>query len=140
MVLDSIKFGILRTRDLSTLYYGAPMVADEKYSAFTLTANTTTAILTGNPRRIQYEIVLSLNSATGSAIIQIAPRPVIEAGLAGNIALWSTENLTISRSFREEIDLVAKGLAVNVASSATASVYAFVREVLLSPAPVDEIP
>ena len=140
MPLDSIKYGILRARDIATLYYGEPMVADEKYSGFTLAANTTTEILTINSRRIYYEIVLSLNSSTGAALIQVAPRSQIEAGNVGNIALWAGENLQINRSFREELDLVSKGLSVNVASSATASVYAWVREVILSPAPVDEIP
>lgn len=137
---DSIKYGILRVRDLATLYYGVPMVADEKYSGFTLAENTTTEILTINSRRIYYEIVLSLNSSTGSALVQVGPRSQIEASNVGTIALWAGENLQINRSFREELDLVAKGLSVNVASSATASVYAFVREVILTPAPVDEIP
>lgn len=137
---DSIKYGILRGRELAALYYGAWMVADEKYSGYTLAENTTTEILQTNTRRIYYEIVLSLNSVTGSAIVQVGPRSQIEAGNVGNIALWPSENLEINRSFREELDLVTKGLSVNVASSATASVYAFVREVILSPAPVDEIP
>lgn len=139
-VPDSIKFGILRARELATLYYGAVMVADEKYSSFTLAANSTTNILSADPRRIEYEIVLSLNSSTGSANVQVGPRSQIEAGNVGTIALWPTENLQINRSFREELDLVSKGLSVNVASSATASVFAFVREVFLSPAPSDEIP
>lgn len=116
------------------------MVATDQYDEFTLAANTTTEILTINPRRIYYEIALSLNSATGQAIVQIAPRNQIEAGNAGSIALYATENLTITRSFREELDLVCKGLSVNVNSAATASVYVFVREVLLTPTPVDEIP
>lgn len=139
-VPDSIKFGILRAREITTLYYGAVMVADEIYSGFTLAENTTTEILKTNTRRISYEIVLSLNSSTGSALVQVAPRSQIEAGNVGTIALWPSENLEINRSFREELDLVSKGLSVNVASSATASVYAFVREVILSPAPADEIP
>ncbi|MGA7885881.1 MAG: hypothetical protein WCA44_09070 [Acidobacteriaceae bacterium] len=140
MAIDSIKYGILRARELATLYYGAWMVGDEKYSGFTLAEDTTTDILQTNPRRIQYEIVLSLNSADGVAVIQIAPRSQIEAGNVGNIALWAGENLQITRTFLTELDLVTKGLSVKVASTATASVYAFVREVLLSPAPVDEIP
>ncbi len=140
MPIDSIKYGILRARELATLYYGAWMVGDEKYSGFTLAEDTTTDILQTNPRRIYYEIALSLNSSTGSAIVQVAPRSQIEAGNVGNIALWPGENMQINRSFLTELDLVSKGLSVMVASSATASVYAYVREVLLSPAPVDEIP
>ena len=140
MVIDQIKYGILRGRELATLYYGADMVADEIYSSFTLAEDTTTEILQTNTRRIYYEIVLSLNSVTGAALVQVAPRSQIEAGNVGSIALWPSENLAINRSFREELDLVTKGLSVKVASSATASVYAFVREVILSPVPVDQLP
>lgn len=135
-----IRFGILRTRELAALYYGAGMVATDQYSGYTVEAGATQQLLQDNPRRISYEIVLSLNSSTGAAVVQLGPQSQIEAGNVGSIALYPTENLTVERTFREELDLVCKGLSLNVNSGATASVYAFVREVWLTPLPADELP
>ena len=107
MVIDQrSSIGILRGRELATLYDGADMVARMRStSGFTLAKDTTTEILQTNTRRIYYEVVLSLNSVTGAALIQVAPRSANRGRQRRRyrvVARVKTSRST--RSFREELD------------------------------------
>jgi hypothetical protein len=131
-----LKYGILRARDIAALYYGARMVAFAKYSFFSVGKFDRVQILGPDPRRIKFELYLF---NTGSAASDINIADDIETLNTAPLDVSAGPGLTvvIRRTFLSDLDAVCLPLwVVPIVNTWTVSV----RETLLTPAPVDEVP
>lgn len=132
-----LKFGILKCRDLCTLYFGATMVAVAKDTQFLPSTLLTSPvqILQQDLRRIAYEIVLT-NTGTTADDMSIGTYDACLAFTAWDISLGATANFLIRRSFDTDLDSVVQPLW---AFGDAGKIAVLVREVFLTPAPVDEV-
>lgn len=129
--------GILKCRDLCTLYYGFPMVADEKSNQFNLPNDSSLVPILGqDPRRIKYEIVLE-NVGTPGGQIQVGTQTELDNGTNLEYSLAGHTTVVVRRDFLTDLDSVCSAL---FASTAVNSMFVSVRETFLTPAPVDEVP
>lgn len=132
---DWQKFGILKTRDLVELYYGARMVADVKETVVAFGGTLLARILKQDPRRIGYEIVL----ANEDAAAQEFDLTSITGGSNNSVTAYSVapgESEVIKRSFLTDLDSVTKEVWCTISVNTQ---LVSVRETFLTPAPVDEI-
>jgi hypothetical protein len=133
---NAIKFGMLKCRDLVELYYGARMVASVVESAFSFTAPQTMQILSPDPRRIRYEIIIGNNNAAPAQLTVGTP----SADDGGNDQFYSlpdNETIIIERDFLTDLDCICLALQASCNSGAC---IVSVRETFLTPIPVDEMP
>ena len=132
----TISRGILRTRDLVELYYGARMVGATKRQTAIFDTNTSPQLILGQDvRRISYEIVLA--SATGLDQCLIGSPAEIDAGFGLLYVVTYGGPFVIKRDFYVDLDTVCEPL---VMKKVAGTVVATVREVILTPLPVDESP
>lgn len=128
--------GILKCRDLVQLFYGLPMVANEIYSNVQIPAGSSAPILSADPRRIKYEIVLTNLGAT-TDLIEIGTPSALDLHQALIVGVAAGESYTIKRDFFTDLDSVCLPLS---ALTGTNLWVVSIRETFLTPAPVDEIP
>lgn len=128
--------GILKCRDLVQLFYGLPMVAAVIESNVEINAGDTAPILSADPRRIKYEIVLT-NAGTTTDQIAIGTPSAIDLGTALEVGAPAGESYTIKRDFFTDLDSVCIALSAQALAN---NWVVSVRETFLTPAPVDEIP
>jgi hypothetical protein len=133
---DAVKYGILRTRDLVELYYGARMVVSVKESFFTPTA-TWAQIMSQDARRIRYELILTNTDGGGNHNIRIGTPGTNDLGTAQSYFVAAQQSLVIQRSF--EYDLEGVCLPLNALCN-SGVITVSVRETFLTPPPVDEFP
>jgi hypothetical protein len=131
-----LKFGILRCRDLVELYYGARMVVQVLETAIVPIANTQAKLLGQDPRRIKYEIIVS-NPDAAAHFFEVGSPSAMDAGNNAQYELAPNTSLTIERDFFADLEGVTLALAFLTDSAA---VTIGTREVILTPAPVDEVP
>ena len=133
---DAVKFGILRTRDLVELYYGARMVVTIKESYFSAVTSLK-QVLGPDSRRIRYEIVIG-NASNAAPFTCFVGSPASMDSLTAAFyhgAIAST--LVIDRSFLTDMEAVCLPISVR---PNLGSLDIGVRETFLTPAPVDEFP
>lgn len=128
--------GILKCRDLVQLFYGLPMVANVIDSNVEIAAGDIAPILSADPRRIKYEIILTNFGATADQIL-IGTPSAIDQGTALFVGAAPGESYTIKRDFFTDLDSVCIPLSAQAGANAW---IASIRETFLTPAPVDEIP
>jgi hypothetical protein len=126
--------GIARCRDLVQLYYGARMAVDVKEQCFAGISGLTT-ILTADPRRIAYEIVIAATNA-GSWIFALGSPQAIGQTRGQVYIVAENETLIIARNFRTELDLITAAVQYNPIGGTANDIST--REVFLQPLPVDE--
>lgn len=132
-----LKYGILKCRDAVTQYFGWPMVVTIKETAFEASA-TPYLILQQDPRRIRYEIWLNPANLVTPAVMYIGSPAAIDSDNAMGIELESlVSSIPIVRDFRSDLEAVCLPVMV---SDPSAQMLISVRETLLTPAPVDEVP
>jgi hypothetical protein len=133
---DAIKFGILKCRDLVELYYGARMVTSIVETQVTLTTDPKT-ILTADPRRIKYEIVMSNRDALNPASWVIGRPGSVGAATGQAYSIPPGATLVVERDFLTDMESVCLALEATVQGNTTDF---SVRETFLTPIPVDEMP
>lgn len=137
MAGDILKYGILKCRDLVELYYGARMVTFIKQSEFSLSSSTPQTVILGrDPRRIAYELTLCSHPGV-STTMAIGTDAEIAAGQATIYDLGPSAPIIIPRSFLTYLDAVTAGLQALVSAG---DVEVSLLEIILTPAPVDEVP
>jgi hypothetical protein len=127
--------GVLKCRDLATLYYGFPMVGVPRETLFFLTTTAVTLILGQDPRRIKYEIVLA-NQTGGNLIVYIGSQSQMDVAKAAVYIVPTGGTLSIKRSFLTDLDSVCLPLLARLPGG---SMEISVREIILTPAPADEV-
>lgn len=128
--------GILKCRDLVQLFYGLPMVAGVIDSDVGIDASLVARILSADPRRIKYEIILTNLGATADQIL-IGEPSAIDQGKGLAVGVAAGESYTIKRDFFTDLDSVCLPLSAQAGANPWA---VSIRETFLTPAPVDEIP
>jgi hypothetical protein len=132
----SLKFGILKARDLVELYYGARMVANIVENSFPPTS-TPAQLIGRDPRRISYELVLSEGSGAAFATVIIGSEASFDLGTGEQYFIPPGASIVVRRDFFTDLDAVALEVWVQLGQGA-AQVSA--REVFLTPIPADELP
>jgi hypothetical protein len=136
MTSPQIKYGILRTRDLVELYFGARMVAALKETFFpAITPSSIIPIMDQDPRRVAYEINLS-NFNEGFAIVFVGSPTAMGQQQGQTYFIPAGETVQIARNFFTDLDAVAIPQSLLSESSLDVSV----RETFLTPLPADELP
>lgn len=128
--------GILKCRDLVQLFYGLPMVTAVIDSNVALDASAIAQVLSADPRRIKYEIILTNLGATADGILIGTPTD-LDQGTALFAGAAAGESYTIKRDFFTDLDSVCIPLSAQAGANPWV---VSVRETFLTPAPVDEIP
>jgi hypothetical protein len=131
-----IKYGILKTRDLVELYFGARMVANSKTTRYPASA-TPYLILGADPRRISYEIFWNGIAFTAATSIYLGTPAQIDDGSAPDITSQIISSVGIRRDFFTELDSVVQPQMI---SDASGTMLFSVREIYLTPIPIDETP
>lgn len=137
---DSIRYGILKTRDLVELYFAGRMVADIIEATFVVSSSVPARVLNQDPRRISYELYFCAQSGGTFWTIQLG-RTFDQALTASGIVLRSAPpNVNfIKRNFFEDLDAVCLPVWAMSASGSEITQLS-VRETRLTPVPVDEEP
>ena len=131
-----LRYGIQRCRDLVGLYFGARIVTTPKTSLFSLNSVTPGpfAILAQDPRRIKYELTIT---GFNTSFLTIGTQAEIDAETGQYIAFDFQSTLVIARDWITDQDAVTTPL---FALWFQGGVSIYVRETILTPAPVDEVP
>jgi len=127
--------GILRCRDLATLYYGFPTVASARSLFYGLLAAGTYTILPADPSRIGYEIV-GANFSGGATRFFVGSPGEMDANAAMVYLVNSHESLIIQRTFLTDLDSITQEVQLRTDGSA---IDFSVRVITLSPLPNDEL-
>lgn len=133
---NAIKFGILKTRDLVELYYGARMVATIAETEPGGLVNVQNKLLGADPRRIKYEIILG-NLGPVTHAIQIGSPSAVAGGDNQIYVIPPGGTIIIERGFRADMETVCGPLDMIFDNN---DVQISVRETFLTPIPVDEMP
>jgi hypothetical protein len=131
-----LKYGILKCRDLVELYYGARMVVQVLENAIIPTANVQGQLLGQDIRRLKYEIVVA-NTDAVAHFFEVGSPASMDIGTNTEYFLAANTSFTIERSFLTELEGVTLELAYFTDS---ALVQIGTRALILTPAPVDEVP
>ena len=137
MLKDNLlKYGVLRCRDLVELYYGMRIVTRSVWSSPTNVTGQTNLLLNQDSRRIRYEILMANFDGT-FLDVSMGPTREFAASNAFKYVVPGQSSMVVERNFITDGDAV------------TEAVYAFpngnnfnisLRETILTPAPVDEVP
>lgn len=133
---NAIKFGILKTRDLVELWYGARMVVQVRATLFNLQASTVVQILQPDPRRIRYEIVFE-NFDPGPATFDLGTQAEQDSGNTLEYQVPTGASVVVTRTWLDDLEGVT---LEQTASTDVANTRVGVRETILTPIPVDEMP
>jgi hypothetical protein len=136
MADPSIKYGILRTRDLVELYYGARMVTDLVENYFPSVVNPI-VILQQDPRRIRYEVIISYTTGPNPGAVVLGSPRTNAVGIGQTYWLNPGETIIVERDFLTDLDAVTIELD-NLGG--TPGIVISTRETFLTPTPVDEGP
>lgn len=135
-----LKFGVLKCRDLVELFYGARMVAQSVTYAPGTSNGSPVIVLPQDTRRISYEIAFScFQSSLGNAgsSIALGTKAQIEAGRGVDYYALPYTTVVVKRSFFEDLDAVTEEVYYqNVDNNYDLEA----RVVILTPAPIDEVP
>jgi hypothetical protein len=132
-----LKYGVLTCRDLVELYYGWRIVSFLKETSGPVSTGNPQLLIDQDPRRISYEITLSSASDAGVAIISIGTQTDVQQGLGQDYYLQPQTTIVVRRSFLTDLDTVCQEVWFTNADG-FGDIEA--REVILTPAPVDEVP
>lgn len=135
----SIRFGILKARDLVELYFGARMVIDQRYAQQTVNNHATPLaqqILTANPARIAYELFLAC-AGGGDGSIYLWPNADLTAANSLRINVLGDSTVVINRDWLRYGDSLTRELW---AGSTGNQFFVSTVEYLLTPLPVDNLP
>ena len=137
MLKDNLlKYGVLRCRDLVELYYGARMVATLLEGGPNFTGGVQFHLLSQDPRRIAYEIIIANPDATPYSFSLGTPAS-FDAGTNQTYEIPAHDEIIIERSFLTGLDSVTMAVDGNLPASLMSIA---TREIFLTPAPVDEVP
>lgn len=136
----SIRYGILKTRDLVELYFAGRMVADVHETNFNVGAVTPLQVLKQDPRRISYELVFSAQSGFTNWGVNLGTT-FDQAARATGIVIRSAPPtvVIIKRTFFEDLDAICLPVWV-LSESGSELTQVGVRDTRLTPVPVDESP
>jgi hypothetical protein len=135
-----LKYGILKCRDLVTLYYGVPMVMSLFESSIQVAAFTPKLLVGQDPRRISYEITLACSDVVthfaqiGSSLDSLT-NSVPPIGAQYQVPPGAS--IVIERNFLTDGDSICLPVWFQADGMA---VLASIRAVFLTPAPIDEVP
>jgi len=138
MANDNIlKYGVLRTRELIEIFFGARMVTTVRESQVKLGV-TPTEIIGQNPSRIRYEIWVAPN-VVPSNYLAIGSPAAVDRKVG---AFFYTETQSQPPTFVRDWLTDGEGVCLPVSGAVYSvdTVYAYARETILTPAPVDELP
>jgi hypothetical protein len=130
----AIKYGILRCRDLSELYWDARTVVITKTNIID-PSSAPDLLFTADPRRIAWRIIVIDPSGPGEQQVDLGTRSAITAQTSERYYRDATEPLIIDRHFRDYGDYVTSELYGQVSGSAP--LWSTV-EWILTPLPADE--
>jgi hypothetical protein len=125
---------ILKCRDLVELYYGARMVTATRHKTILFSASVQAQILTVDPRRIGFNLVLG-NEGAASILISISDT---QTDIANNALLYDVPvggSILVNRSFLSDLDSVSSELWMLCGDT---NLDVSVRETFLTPLPEDE--
>jgi hypothetical protein len=125
---------ILKCRDLVELYYGARMVTATKSTQITFGASVATQILTVDPRRIGYELVLG-NEDVAFITVSISDT---STGITVNALIYDVPpggSIPIRRGFLTDLDSITGELWLLCGNT---NLDVSIREIFLTPLPADE--
>lgn len=132
-----LKYGILRTRDLVELYYGARMVGVSLTPTyFNNFSGQPTQIFKQDPRRYKYRIVFGANGGATTAT-SFARTADIVAAQSVTYQCGSGQIFVLERNFLSDLESVCEELWC---LNANAGLFLSTQEWILVPAPVDEVP
>lgn len=127
---------IRRNRDLVELYYGLRMVALSKESQLSSQSTQTLAIAV-DPRRVKLDLVLA-NKHTTTACQFLLGSPLAFANSSYAVVVVGPNNsIQISRNFLFDLDSITDELDYQTSGGTPVL---SIREVILTPPPVDEAP
>lgn len=135
-VPDNLRFGILRARDLVELHLGARAAVTLVENFFLIDNSDSHQILSIDPRRIRYEIVIA-NLTVNPLDISIGSQAPVETGTSLYFRIPGNSSFMLTRDYRSDFDNVA---AAVFAEAVTNALQVSVRETVLTPLPVDETP
>lgn len=131
--------GILRCRDLVTLYYGVPMVTIDVYTYPVFSNGVAVQLASNNPRRIGWTLLFENFDSANPGYFRICDNPdQVVSGQALEYTVGSNSTYTVERSFLTALDAVSLPIWMAVSNSNELAVS--LRETLLSPPPLDELP
>ena len=131
-----IRFGILKTRDLVQLYYGARMVANI-IEAEPSNSGPPAPLIGADPRRVKYEIIISEGSGAAFAIAAVGSQASFDAGTSAIYSIPPGGTVVISRDFFTDLDSVCLELWGAIVGG---QISFSTRETFLTPIPIDEAP
>lgn len=130
-----LKYGVVSCRDLVELYYGWRMVAVAYQIPVPGGLATRQLLLPQDPRRIKYEIWMT--AEPGPAFVSLGSAADLDNNATMDIEIDNDNNYYLVRSFLTDLDAVCQDLwFTNADGNADISV----RAVILTPAPIDEVP
>ncbi len=135
--LPTIRYGILKCRDLVQLYFGARLVTVAIDSWAQVSADTPAQVLPQDPRRISYELWLSPQNNGNDDISIATTQDALFTAASLDLNALSGATLYVKRTWYDDGDSVVQPLWAEP-DSFTWSVS--VRQILLQAAPVDEGP
>jgi hypothetical protein len=136
MSSPQIKYGILRTRDLVQLYFGARMVASVLETSPGAIVGPTVQIISGDPRRIKYEIFLA-NISVAADYVSIFSNGDTSTDNPQLISLPPGASEILTRTFFGDLDAVTLPVFLTPGAG---SINVSVRETFLTTLPADELP
>lgn len=128
------KLGIVRCRDLVQLYYGARMAAVLVQKNKALTTGTFVEIMSADPRRVRYEIIIE-NFDAAAQFVDIATPEAATSTQQQEYNLPPGSTLIIERDFTTDLDAVTIAVLANRGND---NMSISTRETILTPLPVDE--
>lgn len=135
----SIRFGILRARDLSELYWGARTVVLAK-TTLNVVPNHSSPIaqqvLQNNPARIAYELFCACDGG-GDGSLYLYPSADLTSSNALRLNVLTDSTIIINRDWTRYGDALTQELW---AGSTGNQFHLTTVEYILTPTPVDEIP
>lgn len=133
----TIKYGILKCRDLVQLYYGARLVVSvtQTFPNYDGVTSTPQKLLSQDPRRIRYEIWM--NGGSSTATVEMGALKDFDTGQTMEALFLAGNTFRIERNFLTDLDAVTNEL---YAQGGGATLDVTIRETFLTTAPIDEGP
>ena len=117
-------------------YYGVPMVSFIAYSNVKPGSVSDTKVMGLDPRRIKYELALA-NFSNAPDDIVIGSKTAVDSGAAPDYEIPANTTVIITRTFLTDLDSITEE---QWAFGDNGNITIYVRETILTPAPVDEVP
>jgi hypothetical protein len=122
---------------LVELYYAGRMVVSVTYTRFLFNPGDIQQVLSQDPRRIRYELVISGSDMAQTGQVIIGTSTAIDDGTAQVYSYNAGVTIQIERDFRSDMEGVCLPLFCEDGAGGT---FISVRETFLTPLPIDEEP